>query len=153
MDENSSQSSTVLEPEIIEDGSKATILINLESMIKTNLGAISRLQEEVKKHKGLLDDIFNNDPTYKQHTDQAKEAARIKSATKMQILKQPQAADLSQKLKTMQSELKEMQGSLSDYLQQFAQMSGLTEIEGDDGEIRQIIYVAKLIKKTEIFRQ
>lgn len=146
---NDEDNSVALTP--TEDVSKGSILLNLESMIKTNMGAISRLEEEANKHKGLLDDIFNNDPTYKEHEKLAKEAARVKSNTKAQILKQPQAADLNLKLKSMQSELKEMKGSLSDYLQQFAEMSGLNEIEGDDGEIRQIVYVARLIKKSSGF--
>ena len=128
---------------------KADILINLESMIKSNLSAIDRLQEELKKHKGVLEDIFNNDPTFKKHSDEAKEATRIKTNTKQQILKQPQAADLNNKVKTMQSELKEMQGALSDYLQQYAEMSGVTEIEGEDGEVRQIVYKAHLVKKLQ----
>ncbi len=126
---------------------KADILINLESLIKSNLSAIERLQVEVRENKGILDDIFNNDPTFKKHSDDAKEAVRIKTNTKQQILKTSQAADLNNKLKTMQSELKEMQGSLSDYLQQYATMSGVNEIEGEDGEVRQIVYVARLIRK------
>lgn len=129
---------------------KADILINLESMIKSNLGAIDRLQEELKKHKGLLDDIFNNDATYKKHSDEAKEAAKVKANTKAQILKQPQAADLNNKVKTMQSELKEMQGALSDYLQQFAEMSGVNEIEDDSGDVRLIVYQARLVRKAPI---
>lgn len=124
--------------------SRATILMNLEGLIKNHISSISRLQEETKKQKGMLDDVFNNNPTYKQHAEQAKEAARIKSQTKQEIMKQPAVADLANKVKSLQSELKELQGALSDYLQQFAQMSGMNEIEDDSGEVRQIVYIARL---------
>lgn len=126
--------------------SNAAIVTNMEGMIKTQISAIDRLKAEIEKLQGLLNDIFENDSTYKTHTEQAKEAARIKAATKQQILKQPQAADLDNKIKTFKSELKETQASLSDYLAEFQRMSGISEIEGEDGEMRTIVYTAKLVK-------
>ena len=92
--------------------------------------------------------MFENDETFKKHSDVAKEAARIKSNTKQQILKQPQVADVNEKVKSMQSQLKENQDALSEYLREYNRLTGITEIEGNDGEIRQIIYIAKLIRKT-----
>lgn len=146
------QDQTILTPKIDEtsgEGSGASILLNLESMIKSNLSSIDRIKEEIDKKQGMLDDILNNDPTYKQHCDNAKEAGKIKSATKQQLLKQPQAADLANRVQTLRSELKEIQGGLSDYLKEYQRMSGTNEIEGDDGEVREIVYTAKLIKKFE----
>lgn len=90
-----SQESTEVTPQTV-DGS--TVLINLESMIKSHISAIDKSQEELSKHKEMLDDILNNDLTYKEHSEKAKEANKIKANTKAQILKQPQAADLSNKI-------------------------------------------------------
>jgi hypothetical protein len=129
----------------------AQILINLESMIKSHIGSLERLSDELKKHKGMLNDIFENDSTYKQHSDAAKEAARIKSQTKLQILKSPQVADLANKVKGMQSQLKETREALSDYLREFQRMSGVNEIEDETGEVHEIRYVAKLVKKRSGF--
>ena len=127
------------------------ILLNMESLIKGHISTIDKLTEESRKLKDMLDDIFANDETFQEHDKKAKEAAKIKSETKKQILKQPQAADLDKKIKELKSELKENQGSLSDYLQEYARMSGVNEIEGEDGEVREIVYTAKLIKKSSIF--
>lgn len=136
----------------IEPGAKnSEILINMESLIKGHVSTIDKLTIEAKKLKEMLDDIFSNDPTFQEHDKAAKEAGRVKQNTKAQILKQPQAADLDKKVKELKSELKENQASLSDYLQEYARMSGVNEIEGDDGEVREIIYSAKLIKKSSIF--
>lgn len=137
----------VLEPAENSDASQASILINLESIIKGHISSIDRLEEEMEKHKSMLDDIFENDATYKEHAEKAKEAARIKSATKAQIMKQPQVAELAEKVKGMKSELNEMKDALSDYLKEYQRMSGVNEIEGEDGEVREIVYVAKLVKK------
>lgn len=151
----------VIEAEVVEEKTtqvslepgapNSEILINMESLIKGHISTIDKLTEEARKLKDMLDDIFANDPTYQEHDKKAKEAAKVKSGTKQQILKQPQAADLDKKLKELKSELKENQGSLSDYLQEYARMSGVNEIEGEDGEVREIVYSAKLIKKSSVF--
>jgi hypothetical protein len=72
---------------------------------------------------------------------------KFKSKTKSEILKRPQAKELDDRIKTMKSEIKEQQGALSDYLQEYQRMSGVNEIEGEDGEMREIVYVAKLVRK------
>ncbi|KKR83803.1 MAG: hypothetical protein UU73_C0003G0238 [Candidatus Daviesbacteria bacterium GW2011_GWA1_41_61] len=130
-----------------KDQSQASVLINLEQLIKSHISGVDRLKEEVTKHKGMLDDILANDQTYKEHTERAKEASKIKAATRAQIMKQPQVAELAEKVKSMKVEINEMEDALSDYLKEYQRMSGVNEIEGEDGEVREIVYVAKLIKK------
>ena len=124
------------------------ILVNMESLVKSHISQIDKLNEELKKLKEMLDDILANDSTYQEHLENAKEAAKVKTATKNQILKRPQAADLNEKIKSLKSQIKENQSSLSDYLQEYARLSGVNEIEGDDGEVREIVYTAKLVKKS-----
>lgn len=144
--------SQVTEGEVVEDnavdnsGGEASVLMNLESLIKSHISSIARLQEEVKKHKEMLDDIFENDPTFQEHTKLVDEAAKVKKTTKQQILKRPQAAELDSKVKSLKSELKENKASLSDYLGEFQRISGLNEIENDQGEVMEIVYTAKLVK-------
>lgn len=146
MDDNQTQNQIPQNP---SDG--AQILINLESMVKSYIADIAHVSEELKKNKGMLNNIFENDSTYKTHAEAAKEAARIKSHTKQQILKQPQVADLADKVKSLQSQLKESRAALSDYLREFQRMSGIDEIEDETGEVHRITYVAKLVKKSAGF--
>lgn len=142
----------VIQGELVTTAAKevdsSQMLLNMESMIKSHMSEIDKLQEEVKKHKEMLDDIFKNDPTFQEHSELAKEASKVKQNTKKQILKRPAAAELDNKVKSLKSQLKETQNALSDYLQEYARMSGVTEIEGDDGEVREIVYVAKLVRKS-----
>lgn len=130
----------------------ASVIINMESMIKSHMAQIDKLNEEMGTYKDMLNDILENSSTYKEHTEKAKEANRIKNATKIEIMKQPQAADLSNKVKSVRSQVKELKGALSDYLREYQRLSGVNEIEGDDGEVREIVYVAKLVKKSARFR-
>ena len=126
----------------------AVLLEKIEEMIKTHISQIDTLTEDVKKHKEMMDDIFKNDEVFQEHDKVAKEANRIKSKTKSEIMKRPNVADLAIKLKALKSEKMELSEGLSDYLREYQRLSGSNEIEGEDGEVREIVYVAKLVKKS-----
>lgn len=130
------------------NSSDAALLVKIEEMINTHLSQIDDLSEEITKHKEMVDDIFGNDETYKQHEEAAKEATRIKTNTKKEILKRPEVANLSEKLKSLKSQKSELQQGLSDYLREYQRLSGSSEFEGKNGEVMEIVYVAKLVKKS-----
>lgn len=130
-------------------GSDAALLLKIEEMIKTHLVQIDELTEKITKHKEMLDDIFTNDSTFQEHDKLAKEAAKVRAATRQQIMKQPAVADISEKLTSLKSEKKDLQSGLSDYLREYQRLSGQTEIEGEDGEVREIVQTAKLVKKSK----
>lgn len=131
--------------------SDAVLLLRIEEMIKTHISQIDNLSEEAKKYKEMIDDIFASDEVYKKHDEVAKEAVRVRSKTKAEINKRPDVADLNEKFKSIRSQKKELSEGLSDYLREYQRISGLSEIEGEDGELREIVYVAKLVKKS-VFR-
>lgn len=134
------------------DESNSQVLISMEGMIKSYIAQIDKNADEAKKLKEMLDDILKNDPTYAEHLNLSDEAAKIKNKTKAEILKRPQAADLNNKLKNLRSTIKESKDTLTDYLREYQRMSGVNEIEGQDGEVREIILVPKLVKKSSIFK-
>lgn len=129
------------------DNNDATVLLSLENLIKNHIGSIDKLKDEVKKNKQMLEDGFVSDAVYQEHAKLAKEAAKQKAATRSKFLLQPQNIVLSNKIKSMTTELKDKQFSLSDYLLEYQRMTGVNEIEGEDGEVREIVNSAKVIKK------
>lgn len=148
MDEDKKVESDVVEGEIVKyAGNDATVLLSLENLIKNHIASIDKLKEENKKQKQMLEDSFMNDAVYQEHLRLAKEAVKQKSATKSQITKQPQNMALSQKIRQMSAELKDKQLALSDYLLEYQRLTGVNEIEGDDGEIREIVNSAKVVKR------
>lgn len=126
---------------------EANLVLQLEGLIKNHISQIDKLRIELSNQKTMLADTFEGDLTYKEHAEAAKVANKVKSATKAEILKRPSVAVIAQKVRSMSSEMKELQAALSDYLGEFNRLSGMTEIEGEDGELREIVYVAKLVKK------
>lgn len=126
--------------------SEVDIILNIENMIKTHVSSLTRLKVEIKKHAEEIEDSFSNDSTYKLHAEEAKKAAKQKSLTKSQITKNPSVAQLVEKMKEMRTQVKELNGALSDYLREYARLSGSTEIEDEEGNVWNIAYSAKLVK-------
>jgi septal ring factor EnvC (AmiA/AmiB activator) len=147
MDEDTNLTTTTPTTDDQQTVNGGEIIINMEAMIKNYIAAIDKQQDEAKKLKEMLDDIFTNDETYQLHLKEANDTAKTKNATKAQILKRPQAADLDKKIKELKAEIRENQDSLSDYLQEYQRRSGVNEITTEDGQTREIVYTAKLIKK------
>lgn len=134
-------------PSSSPEESQATVLLSLEEMIKRHISSIEKIQIESKKHKEMFDDSFENSVVYHEHAEKVKEAQKQKTATKQEILKQPQMIQLADRIKTMREELKDLKLALSDYLVEFQRLSGLKEIQDEQGEFREIINSAKAIKK------
>lgn len=133
-------------PQETGDGSN-TVITNLEELIKNHISRIDQLKTDSKNARSMLNDALTNDPVYKQHDDKAKEAAKLKNTTKKQIISSGELFKLSQKTKEISAQLKELKNGLSDYLHEFQRLSGANEITGSDGEIREIVFVARLVKK------
>ncbi|MBI5045109.1 MAG: hypothetical protein HZC02_04225 [Candidatus Levybacteria bacterium] len=136
---------TPQEPQVVGD---AAILLNLEEMIKNYIQSLDKLREEKKKMQEMFEDSFANNPTYRENSDKAKEALKVKATTRQQIASQPSVIALAQKLKGLGSDIKERQVALSDYLLEYQRLSGANEIEDNEGQIREIINSAKLIKRS-----
>lgn len=144
MDNNTSDSNQTIAPEAT---GQVGDLLSVEKLILSYIIHIDRAQDELKKLNEMLDNILINDPTYKENLDKAKEAARIKLATKQEILKQSEPASLNSKITDLRTQIKELRTSLSNHLQEYQKLSGSNQIESDDGEVREIVYMAKLIKR------
>ena len=126
--------------------------LSVESLIKTLISRIARVKEDLKPVKEMLSDLLNNNEKYQLADNEAKEASKKKSTVKKEILSTPEGKMASSKVDELKSDLKEAQEALSTYLAEYQKLTGSSEIEGEDGELRKIVYVAKLVKKTNLER-
>lgn len=130
----------------------ATSLITLEGLINNYISKIESHQEELSKIKEMLNDALENDQDYVKAAAEAKEAAKAKSSAKSAVINQPEIARIDEKLKDGTRQLKEMREALSQHLQNYAQMSGSNQFEDENGEVREIVYVAKIVKRSNKYR-
>lgn len=129
--------------------SDATALLSLEELIKNHIDGLDRLREELRKNREMFDDAFNNDPLYREQLEKVKEVNKQKAATRTQILRQPSIIALQAKIKDLRVDLKERQLALSDYLREYQRLTGANEIQGNDGEVRDIVNTAKVVRKNK----
>lgn len=127
---------------------QATVIINLEQLVKNHITQISTLKDQIKKHKEMLDSIFLNDATYQEHEKKAKEVNKQKTVSKNELLKRTDVAEVNSKYKELKIQLKELQTALTEYVREYQRMTGVNEIENEKGEVMEIIYTVKLVKKS-----
>ena len=134
-----------------ETNTEVTNLFTIENLIKTHISHIDTVKTELYKQVEMMNDILLNDSEYKKAADEVKEITKKKTEAKQNILKSPSNASLNQKIKDMRQELKELKGALSGYLQQYQKIADTDQIESEDGEVRQIVYSAHLVKLSSKF--
>lgn len=127
--------------------SQAELIVSLTNLINANLSEISNIEKELSRHKEMIDSVLENDQIYKDHAEKAKEATRVKSNTKKEIFKRPDVKHVVEKLTELKDNLADTRDELSNYIQEYASVSGQNYFEAEDGSIQEIIYVAKLRKK------
>lgn len=143
----------ITEIEDVQDGEVSgdvMSLLDIQDAINTRLKKLETLKEDLRPHKEMLDSIFANDDDFNEKNEIAKNASKAKSESRKRILRQPQAADLNAKMEDIKNEGKELQEALSYYLREYQRMTGANEFESEDGELRQIVYIAKLVRKTNL---
>lgn len=140
------------EAKVVEETPNENVmsLLEIQDAINARLKKLESLKDEIKPHKEMLDSIFASDPDFSEKSELAKKASKNKSEAKHRILRQPQAAELNQKIEDIRKEIKDVQEALSYYLREYQRVTGANEFESEDGELRQIVYVAKLVRKTNL---
>jgi len=131
-----------------EMNDQSQVLLSLDELIKTHIASLDRLQDEKKQLQDMVADGLNNDAVFKEISDKAKGATKEKSEARKNLMNRPGVLEMVNKLKNITSEIKEKNMALSDYLLEYQKMAGVNQIEGYDGEVREIIQIAKLVKKS-----
>lgn len=116
----------------------ADVVISLTEMINTSLGVVEKVKEDRTKVSEMLQSMLDNDPAYIEASLKAKEAGKVKSQAKKQVMRTPQAADLDRKLTELKQHIKELNDSLSDYLNEYIRQTGSMQFEDNTGKVRDI---------------
>src|SRR5664279_135619 len=126
---------------------QATVMLSLEELINNHIDSIDNLRHEIKENREMFEDSFNNNPTYREITEQVKDVVKKKNQARSQIAKEPSVAQLNQKIKDLRFDLSENVKTLSDLLQDYKEQTGATQIETRSGQTMEIVSLLKLVKK------
>ncbi len=124
-------------------------VLDLTTLINDYDKTMGELKAQLREQKQMIKDALEGDQEYHEFSEKAKELNRQKNAIKQRILKTPAVETVMTKVKDLQLELKDMEDKLSGYLQEYQRIAGTSVIEGTDGELRQIVPVYRLVKKSK----
>lgn len=123
-------------------------LYSVESAIKTRNQKLSEIKKKMRDLNEMLKSYLENDDEYREAAKLAKDATAKKKAIKQRLMSDPAAKDLPTRIDEVREEKKELQESLSYYLTEYARLSGTNEFEDENGDLKQIVYSAKLVKRS-----
>lgn len=136
----------------IDNSNPAADLVALEGLIINYISKIEQHQELLKNQKEMLQSNLDNDPAYQEAAKQAKEASKKKQEEKARIIKQPEVAKIYNNVKDGMTQLRVMRQTLSNHLQNYSKLSGTNQFEDDEGQVREIVYTAKVVKRSNKHR-
>ena len=125
--------------------SDAKRILNLESLIKGYLGDLNQLREKLRAQKEMVKSTYEGDRDYSEATAETQKLKKKEKEIKERLVKNDGVVAINMKIEQLQTEVKNIQFSLSDYLN--AALTNSTEFIGPDGELFQIVRSAKLAKK------
>ncbi len=118
--------------------------MNQESINK-RLKIIADLQVELKKLRALYQESLENDPQYQEIQEQAQKHREETKVRKDQVLSNSSYQNIADKIKDVQTELKEHKEILSQDLVDFYKESGSPEIEDEEGNVKRMKFSVKLV--------
>lgn len=128
---------------------QAVNLISIENLINSHDARLNELQKELQTHKGMLNDLLENNEEYAKASEEAGKLNKLKTLAKQKVMKLDSAKSAADKVKEIATQIKELKVALSDYLSQYVTLAGTNQFEGADGVTRQIVYTAKMVKKMD----
>lgn len=151
MNNSKDLSNQVISPdEVIVDATGATSSMNvieLTAIINRYAADIDKVKGSLKEKNAMFKDAFEGDAKYHEQDVKVKDLNKLKNAEKQRILKTPAMEALTAQVNDLKMEIKDMQDLLSGYLEQYQKVSGTNVIETEEGEIREIVPVFKLVKR------
>lgn len=125
-------------------------IVELTTIINRYEADIAKVKEGLKMQNGMFKDAFGGDKEFHEMDMKVKEMNKQKNAIKQRILKTPAMEAVVAKIDELKSEIKDAQETLSGYLEEYQRVSGTNIIEGENGEIKEIIPVYKLVKRGKV---
>lgn len=127
----------------------ASDALNLTQLINRYVSDIEKSKNQLKEQRQMVKDAFENDAGYAEMNKKVKDLTKERNVIKQKLLKTPAAEAAVAKAQELAAEIKDMETALSGYLQEHLRTTGQRTIEGDDGELREIVPVYRLVKRRE----
>lgn len=151
MDTNKSH---FLTPEVpVEDGdivptaAAGMNIVELTTLINRYEGDMKKMRDNLKIQSGMLRDAVEGDAGYHELDVQSKDLQKKKTEIKQKVMKTASMEAVVAKIEEYKGEIKDAKDMLSGYLEEYQRVAGTNIIEGENGEIKEIIPQYRLVKR------
>lgn len=133
--------------EVVDAPRGAMTIVELTALINRYEADMKKMRDNLKIQSGMLRDAVEGDAAYHELDMQSKELNKKKAAIKQNVMKTVAMEAVVAKIEEYKGELNDAKEMLSGYLEEYQRVSGTNIIEGENGEIREIVPVYKLVKR------
>jgi len=145
---NSTNSSEVQDAELVEAPRGSMTIVELTTIINRYEGDMKKMRDNLKIQSGMLRDAVEGDAGYHDLDVQSKDLQKKKAEIKQKVTKTPAMEAVVAKIEEYRSEIKDAREMLSGYLEEYQRVAGTNIIEGENGEIREIVPLYRLVKRS-----
>jgi len=150
MDTNKTSSTTsneVQDAELVEAPRGSMTIVELTTIINRYESDMKKMRDNLKIQSGMLRDAVEGDAAYHELDVQSKDLQKKKAEIKQKVTKTPTMEAVVAKVEEYRSEIKDAREMLSGYLEEYQRVAGTNIIEGENGEIKEIIPQYRLVKR------
>ena len=122
-------------------------IVELTALINRYESDMKKMKDNLKIQSGMLRDAVEGDAAYHELDVQSKDLQKKKTEIKQKVVKTPAMEAVLAKVEEYKSELKDAKDMLSGYLEEYQRVAGTNIIEGENGEIKEIIPQYRLVKR------
>jgi hypothetical protein len=122
-------------------------IVELTALINRYESDMKKMRDNLKIQSGMLRDAVEGDAAYHELDVQSKDIQKKKTEIKQKVMKTPAMEAVVAKIEEHKSEIKDAKDMLSGYLEEYQRVAGTNIIEGENGEIREIVPQYRLVKR------
>jgi DNA repair exonuclease SbcCD ATPase subunit len=151
MDTNKNQTLTpetpVEEAEIVSTPRGGMNIVELTALINRYESDMKKMRDNLKIQSGMLRDAVEGDAGFHELDVQSKDIHKKKNEIKQKTMKTQAMEAVVAKIEEYKSEMKDAKEMLSGYLEEYQRVAGTNIIEGENGEIKEIVPQYRLVKR------
>ncbi len=138
---------TIEEAEVVDAPRGSMTIVELTTLINRYEGDMKKMRDNLKIQSSMLRDAVEGDAGYHELDVQSKDLQKKKNEIKQKTMKTPAMEAVVAKIEEYKSEIKDAKEMLSGYLEEYQRVSGTNIIEGENGEIKEIVPQYRLVKR------
>ena len=137
----------VEDAELVSGSPAGMNIVELTVLINRYESDTKKMRDNLKIQSGMLRDAVEGDAAFHELDVQIKDLQKKTAEIKQKVMKTQAMEAVVAKMEEYKNEIKDAKEMLSGYLEEYQRVAGTNIIEGENGEIKEIIPQYRLVKR------